>query len=163
MHSKNRDFQVGQKIVGYFGWRTHTVVDPQRHSKDLLGQITVLPDLGGLSPSLGLGAVGMPGNSAYFGFLDICQPKAGEVVVVSGAAGAVGSLVGQIAKIKGKTVRQNESSLNNRLLTRLLRDWLCWKRRQSRLADQRVGFRSGVQLQESQFEGKSERSGTQGR
>lgn len=40
-------------------------------------------------------------NTAYFGFLEICQPKAGDVVVVSGAAGAVGSLVGQIAKIKG--------------------------------------------------------------
>ena len=79
-----------------------------------------LPDIGGLSPSLGLGALGMPGqvsswlkpksynsvidldrNTAYFGFLEICQPKPGDVVVVSGAAGAVGSLVGQIAKIKG--------------------------------------------------------------
>ena len=43
----------------------------------------------------------MPGMTAYFGFLDICQPKPGETVLVSGAAGAVGSLVGQIAKIKG--------------------------------------------------------------
>jgi prostaglandin reductase 1 len=43
----------------------------------------------------------MPGNTAYFGFLEICQPKEGETVVVSTAAGAVGSLVGQIAKIKG--------------------------------------------------------------
>ena len=43
----------------------------------------------------------MPGNTAYFGFLELCQPKAGETVVVNGAAGAVGSLVGQIAKIKG--------------------------------------------------------------
>lgn len=43
----------------------------------------------------------MPGNTAYFGFLEICQPKAGEVVVVTGAAGAVGSIVGQIAKLKG--------------------------------------------------------------
>ena len=44
---------------------------------------------------------GMPGNSAYFGLLDLCSPKAGETVVVSGAAGAVGNIVGQIAKIKG--------------------------------------------------------------
>lgn len=46
----------------------------------------------------------MPGMTAYFGLLRICQPKEGETVVVSGAAGAVGSLVGQIAKIKGATV-----------------------------------------------------------
>ena len=59
------------------------------------------PELPGVSPSLLLGACGMPGNTAYFGFLEICQPKAGETVVVNGAAGAVGSLVGQIAKIKG--------------------------------------------------------------
>ena len=48
-----------------------------------------------------IGACGMPGNTAYFGFLELCKPKAGETVVVNGAAGAVGSLVGQIAKIKG--------------------------------------------------------------
>lgn len=50
---------------------------------------------------MGLGVLGMPGNTAYFGFLKICQPKPGETVVVSGAGGAVGSLVGQIAKLKG--------------------------------------------------------------
>lgn len=43
----------------------------------------------------------MPGNTAYFGFLELCEPKAGETVVVTGAAGAVGSLVGQLAKLKG--------------------------------------------------------------
>ena len=55
----------------------------------------------GISKSLLLGACGMPGNTAYFGLLELCQPKSGETVVVNGAAGAVGSLVGQIAKIKG--------------------------------------------------------------
>jgi prostaglandin reductase 1 len=55
----------------------------------------------GLPNSELLGACGMPGNTAYFGFLELCQPKSGETVVVNGAAGAVGSLVGQIAKIKG--------------------------------------------------------------
>ena len=55
----------------------------------------------GISPSLLLGACGMTGNTAYFGFLELCQPKSGETVVVNGAAGAVGSLVGQLAKIKG--------------------------------------------------------------
>ncbi|XP_070551370.1 putative NADP-dependent oxidoreductase YfmJ [Ptychodera flava] len=48
-----------------------------------------------------MGVLGMVGMTAYFGFVDICQPKEGETVVVNGAAGAVGSLVGQIAKIKG--------------------------------------------------------------
>lgn len=43
----------------------------------------------------------MPGNTSYFGLLELCQPKAGETVIITGAAGAVGSLVGQIAKIKG--------------------------------------------------------------
>ena len=51
--------------------------------------------------STALGVLGMPGMTAYFGLLDICKPQAGETVVVSGAAGAVGSLVGQIAKIQG--------------------------------------------------------------
>ena len=51
------------------------------------------PDIGSLSPSLLLGACGMPGCTAYFGFLGICKPKKGETVVVTGAAGAVGSLV----------------------------------------------------------------------
>lgn len=60
-----------------------------------------MPDFGDLPPSLGVGVLGMPGNTAYFGLLDICKPQAGETVVVTSAAGSVGSLVGQIAKIKG--------------------------------------------------------------
>jgi prostaglandin reductase 1 len=63
--------------------------------------IYVLPAMDQHSRSLGLGVLGMPGNTAYFGFLEICHPKAGETVVVTGAGGAVGSIVGQIAKIKG--------------------------------------------------------------
>ncbi|CAD7078562.1 unnamed protein product [Hermetia illucens] len=64
-------------------------------------EVTRLDDFEGLPYSLGVGYLGMPGSTAYFGFLEICKPKAGEVVVVTGAAGVVGSLVGQIAKIKG--------------------------------------------------------------
>lgn len=87
-------------MFGQLGWRTHTVVNPETESQ----KPYVLPKLGKLSASLGIGAVGMPGNSAYFGFLELCTPKEGETLVVSGAAGAVGSLVGQIGKIKGLRV-----------------------------------------------------------
>ncbi|KAJ3647789.1 hypothetical protein Zmor_019658 [Zophobas morio] len=95
--SKNITHPVGQYIVGNFGWRTHTISDNE-------SELYVLPDFDKLPLSLGVGVLGMPGNTAYFGFLEICQPKPGETVVVTGAAGAVGSHVGQIAKIKGCTV-----------------------------------------------------------
>ena len=57
------------------------------------------PSLAPISTALGI--LGMPGLTAYFGLLDICQPRAGETVFISGAAGAVGAVAGQIAKIKG--------------------------------------------------------------
>ena len=90
--SSNPKFQVGDVVVGYWGWQEFAVSD----GKGLQKLDTSLAP-----PSTALGVLGMPGMTAYFGFLDICQPKPGETVVVSGAAGAVGSLVGQIAKIKG--------------------------------------------------------------
>merc|ERR1719266_61404 len=75
--------------LGGFGIKANQLVDK-------------VPDLPpGLSQSLLLGVCGMPGCTAYFGILEICHPKEGETVVVNGAAGAVGSLVGQIAKNKG--------------------------------------------------------------
>ncbi|CAG9764170.1 unnamed protein product [Ceutorhynchus assimilis] len=100
IESKNPKYPVGKYIVGQFGWRTHTIT---KLDSDPLTKIplVILPDLGDLPASLGLGILGRPGNSAYFGFLELCDPKNGETVVVSGAAGAVGSHVGQIAKIKG--------------------------------------------------------------
>ncbi|XP_058817481.1 prostaglandin reductase 1-like [Topomyia yanbarensis] len=98
LDSKNASFPVGASIFGQFGWRTHTVCNPSKQQSD---KPYVLPDFGSLPTSLGLGVLGMPGNTAYFGLLEVCKPKKGETVVVSGAAGAVGSLVGQIAKIKG--------------------------------------------------------------
>ncbi|CAG9772699.1 unnamed protein product [Ceutorhynchus assimilis] len=99
IESRNPKYPVGKYIVGQFGWRTHTITDGASAAGS--GPLIVLPDLGDLPLSLGLGVLGMPGNTAYFGFLEICLPKVGETVVVSGAAGAVGSHVGQIAKIKG--------------------------------------------------------------
>ncbi|XP_066139233.1 prostaglandin reductase 1-like [Euwallacea fornicatus] len=100
--SKNPNFPVGKYCFGQFGWRTHTISNGLPDTKDNLKMAQyVLPDLKGLPPSLGLGVLGMTGNTAYFGLLEICNPKPGETVAISGAAGAVGSHVGQIAKLKG--------------------------------------------------------------
>ncbi|XP_033221908.1 prostaglandin reductase 1-like isoform X3 [Belonocnema kinseyi] len=106
IESKNPKFPVGQRIRGYYGWRTHTIINPDewKPSRFLNEKPRVLPDFGHLSPSLGLGVLGMTGDTSYFGLLDICQPKAGETLVISGAAGAVGSHVGQIGKINGLRV-----------------------------------------------------------
>lgn len=92
IESKNNHFQVGDIVEHRFGWQEYAVSDGKEVRK-------VDPTLAPISTALGI--LGMPGMTAYFGFLDICQPKAGETVVVSGAAGAVGTLVGQIGKIKG--------------------------------------------------------------
>jgi hypothetical protein len=85
-------FKPGDTVVGMTGVQEYANADAKFYMQ-------VDPRLAPLPRYLG--ALGMPGMTAYFGFLDICQPKAGETVVVSGAAGAVGALVGQIAKVKG--------------------------------------------------------------
>jgi len=92
VQSLNSQFQPGDVASGYWGWQEFAVSDGRGLQK---------LDTRLAPPSTALGVLGMPGMTAYFGFLDICKPKAGETVLVSGAAGAVGSLVGQIAKIKG--------------------------------------------------------------
>jgi len=94
--SKNKDFPVGCTIVHMCGWVERGVVNPSGK-----GRVQKATDMGNLSKSLLLGVCGMPGNTAYFGLKEICGPKHGETVVVSGAAGAVGNLVGQIAKNMG--------------------------------------------------------------
>ncbi|XP_063893796.1 prostaglandin reductase 1-like [Helicoverpa armigera] len=97
--SKDPKFPVGTKVVSHKGWCDYVIIDT--NEVDPFCSVYKLPEMKGFSDSLGVGAVGMPGAAAYFGLMDICKPKAGETVVVTGAAGAVGSLVGQIAKIKG--------------------------------------------------------------
>lgn len=104
IESNNPKYPVGSHVFGYFGWRSHSVVKPSEGTVENSmspDEVTRLDDFEGLPYSLGVGYLGMPGSTAYFGFLELCKPKAGEVVVVTGAAGAVGSLVGQIARIKG--------------------------------------------------------------
>lgn len=90
--SRNQKFAEGDYVVGQFGWQQYAISDGR-------GVRKVDPALAPISTSLGV--LGMPGLTAYFGLLEIGQPKPGETVVVSGAAGAVGSYAGQIAKIKG--------------------------------------------------------------
>lgn len=98
VESKNPGFKVGDLLVPYQGWVSHGIIGDAQ----LKTTMRHLPALGPASTALGV--LGMPGMTSYFGLLRVCEPKAGEIVVVSGAAGAVGSLVGQIAKIKGCTV-----------------------------------------------------------
>ncbi|MGC4377579.1 NADP-dependent oxidoreductase [Fictibacillus sp. Mic-4] len=95
VESKSGQFKKGDIVLGNLGWQTYSVV-----SADRIGKID--PDLAPITTALGV--LGMTGLTAYFGLLDIGQPKEGETVVVSGAAGAVGMVVGQIAKIKGARV-----------------------------------------------------------
>ncbi len=90
--SKHPKFQVGDHVYGMSNIQEYCVTDGY-------GWVKVDPELMPLPRYLG--TLGMPGFTAYFGLLDIGQPKEGETVLVSGAAGAVGSVVGQIAKIKG--------------------------------------------------------------
>merc|ERR1712123_159635 len=103
--SKHPSYPKGSTIIILAGWIERGIVNPDKMGMaspgNTLGGVMKAADMGSLSKSLLLGACGMPGNTAYFGLNEICRPKAGETVVVSGAAGAVGSLVGQLAKNMG--------------------------------------------------------------
>ncbi|XP_040593773.1 prostaglandin reductase 1 [Mesocricetus auratus] len=95
VESKNPAFPTGTIVVALLGWTSHSISD----GNDLRKLPSEWPVK--LPLSLALGTVGMPGLTAYFGLLDICGVKGGETVMVNAAAGAVGSVVGQIAKLKG--------------------------------------------------------------
>ena len=91
VESKDPRFQPGDTVEGLLGWQEYAVASGNELRK-------IDPDLAPISTALGV--LGMPGLTAFFGLLDICKPQRGETVVVSAAAGGVGMLVGQIAKIK---------------------------------------------------------------
>ena len=95
LESKNEKFKVGDYVSGMLNWSTQQVSDGEGLNK-------VNPEKAPLSTYLGV--LGMTGLTAYLGLNEIGKPKAGETIVVSGAAGAVGSVVGQIAKILGLRV-----------------------------------------------------------
>ncbi|MEE8525229.1 MAG: NADP-dependent oxidoreductase, partial [Thermoanaerobaculia bacterium] len=88
--SHHPDITAGDRVIGATGWQSHPTVRG-KHLRRLPGDVP---------PTLALSAMGMTGFTAYFGLLDVGAPRAGETVLVSGGAGAVGSVVGQIAKIK---------------------------------------------------------------
>ena len=90
--SRHPDYKLGDLVSGFSGWQAYALSDGK-------GLAKLAPGLA--RPSFALGILGMPGFTAYWGLLEIGQPKAGETVVVAAASGAVGSAVGQIAKIKG--------------------------------------------------------------
>lgn len=97
IESRSKKFAVGDKVAAHKGWQTYIVADG-----DGPGIMKVNLSNGTLSAHLGV--VGMPGRTAYFGLTELGKPQAGETLVVAAASGAVGSVVGQLAKIKGLRV-----------------------------------------------------------
>jgi len=90
--SRHPDFAVGDKVVGYLGWAEMGIADGSTLRKVDTSEVPL---------QAYLGVVGMPGMTAWYGLNQIMAPKPGETVVVSAASGAVGSVVGQLAKLKG--------------------------------------------------------------
>ncbi len=93
IESRTDAYQPGQLVFGMTGWQDYVIVDSGERA------MQVLPE--GVSPGMAIGILGITGMTAYFGITDVGRVAEGDVVVVSGAAGATGSAAGQIAKIKG--------------------------------------------------------------
>ena len=93
VQSRHQDFREGEFVTGMFGWQDYAVLEAQAIGRKVPAN--------GIPISTALGVLGLNGLTAYFGLLEVGAPKAGETVLVSTAAGAVGSCVGQIAKILG--------------------------------------------------------------
>ena len=92
--TKSDAYQVGDLVTGLVGWQDYAVLQ----GGGMFAPAKVAPNV---SPELAMSTLGLTGLTAYFGFLDVGRPQPGETVVVSGAAGATGSVVAQLAKIKG--------------------------------------------------------------
>ncbi|HSZ29218.1 MAG TPA: NADP-dependent oxidoreductase [Pseudonocardiaceae bacterium] len=95
VESTHASYQNGDKVVGFGGWQQYNIVDGA--APDVLRKV----DTTHIPLSAYLGVVGMPGVTAWYGLTQICLPEEGETVVVSAAGGAVGSVVGQLAKARG--------------------------------------------------------------
>ena len=94
LESKNADYKVGDLTFGFVGWQTHCITKPEADDR-----FRVVPEL--LPIPTMLNVMGTTGITAYYGLIELGEPKPGETVLVSGAAGATGSVVVQLAKLKG--------------------------------------------------------------
>jgi NADPH-dependent curcumin reductase CurA len=92
LESNNPKFKVGDHVVGTLGWQNYATSN---------GEGLAVVDVNIVPPAAYLGVCGMPGVTAWIGLLEYCAPKAGETVLVSAASGAVGGVVGQLAKLQG--------------------------------------------------------------
>lgn len=97
LRSRHADFAEGDLVTGLFGWQEFALCDPQRGGA--LGAPAKLPP--GAAPELALSVLGATGLTAYFGMLEIGELRQGDAVLVSGAAGATGSVAAQIARLRG--------------------------------------------------------------
>ena len=95
IESRHPSFATGDHVVGMGGWQQYSVVDG--NARGMLRKV----DTSRVPLAAYLGAVGMPGVTAWYGLVKICEPKAGQTIAVSAASGAVGSAVGQLAKARG--------------------------------------------------------------
>lgn len=98
VQSKNDNYQTGVKVLGGFGWQDYAISD----GKERIIETRKIPSH--IPPTMPLSVLGVTGITAYFGMTEIGKVKAGETVLVSGAAGATGSIAGQIAKLKGAKI-----------------------------------------------------------
>jgi len=92
VESRHPGFAVGDAVAGHLGWQRFGVID---------GSLLRKVDTTRVPLSAGLGVAGMPGVTAYVGLIDLCAPQVGETVVVTAAAGGVGSVAGQLARLAG--------------------------------------------------------------